>query len=65
MPSTQRVRNDLDVSIGPHPAREDWRTLRVNCDARVPEQKARVAAAIRSLYTTQPPQQEQAGGPRE
>jgi hypothetical protein len=51
MPKADRTLNDLDVSVGPHPARREWRTLRVNFNADVPDQRERVAEAIRALYS--------------
>jgi hypothetical protein len=47
---TERALSDLDVAVGPHPARRDWRVLRVNFNGNDAEQKARVGEAIRALY---------------
>lgn len=45
----------IEVAIGPHPARPDWRVLRVSY-AATPEHDARVVAAIDALYRPGPTQ---------
>jgi hypothetical protein len=39
----------IDIHIGPHRGRSTWRVLRVSYDTQQPEQRARVAEAIRCL----------------
>ena len=51
MTKAQGAHNDLTMSVGPHPARREWRTLRVNFNADVPDQRERIADAIRALYS--------------
>ena len=46
--SPVRHGRDLEFSIGPHPAREGWRVLRVSY-ARAPEHERRVARALDAL----------------
>jgi hypothetical protein len=41
---------EIDLSVGPHSARRDWRVVRINFNGRSAEQKAAVARAIRALY---------------
>ena len=54
---------DFEVAIGPHPARPDWRVLRVTY-APNPEHDARIAAALLAILMS-PRQGENAGGQRE
>ena len=44
-------RNDLEVSLGPHQARRDWRVLRVNYNADDPRQQTRVSEALKTLFS--------------
>jgi hypothetical protein len=49
MAHTQQAPRDIEVAVGPHAARPDWRVLRVNFDASQPDQQERVSQAVRSL----------------
>lgn len=40
---------DIELTLGPHPARPDWRVLRISY-ANTPDHDARVVAAIGALY---------------
>jgi hypothetical protein len=40
---------DIEIAIGPHPARQDWSVLRVTYQ-RKPEQEQRVSRAVSALF---------------
>ena len=44
----QSLATDVEVSIGPHPARRGWRVLRVSF-AQEPEHQSRIARALDAL----------------
>jgi hypothetical protein len=50
MPQVHQAPRDIEVAVGPHSARPDWRVLRVNFDASQPDQQARISEALRSLF---------------
>jgi hypothetical protein len=67
MQKTERALGDLDVAVGPHPARPSWHVLRVSFNGESIEQKARIGEAIRALYAPRPEPigtQVEAGGTR-
>ena len=54
--------SDIQVAIGPHPARPEWRVLRVSY-ATCPEHDARLLAALDAIFG--PPQEPSAATQRE
>jgi hypothetical protein len=46
---TTAASGEIELSIGPHPARPDWRVLRVTYAAR-PEHDARIVAALDAIF---------------
>ena len=47
------VREDIELSIGPHPARPHWRVMRVSYAAHG-DHEERVAAALDALFGPPP-----------
>jgi hypothetical protein len=43
------IQGEIEIAIGPHPARPDWRVLRVSY-ARHPEHDARIVAALDAIF---------------
>jgi hypothetical protein len=43
------ARDDIELAIRPHPARPNWRVLRVSY-AACPEHDARIAAALDAIF---------------
>jgi len=49
------AQQEIEVQIGPHPARPNWRLMRVAYVVR-PDHDARVTAALDALFGPRPPQ---------